>query len=327
MSWECGAPLWAWCCCERGMNCGMRWKEPERWPREGPDEFATGTWVIRNGSSGRDDLHVVSRATTGTSEGAGSVGAHGAVRAVPDADAGAGEGIAAIDASDAGRRRAIAGAPGGVRGAREEIGAVDLDAFVRAGGDGSVRAVYKLCGTAAGAAGTGGFRRVESTGVIDFPRCLLERMADDDFVNRSAGAGDPGRVRGGDAAAADKARVSAGGDAGGFVRGAVCGGDAGAGFGNGIPEGGGSGGAERRDDLRRCFPDGGPDAGGRNGDRRRVRVRAFAGRAGRGAGRRHCVRAICAHYREGCRECARVRQQPDRQREYWAKPDGILREL
>src|SRR6266403_1599040 len=34
MRWECGAPLWAWCCCVPGTNCGKRWKATRRWQRE-----------------------------------------------------------------------------------------------------------------------------------------------------------------------------------------------------------------------------------------------------------------------------------------------------
>src|SRR5467141_2457119 len=35
MRWECGAPLWAWCCCVPGTNCDKRWKATRRWRREG----------------------------------------------------------------------------------------------------------------------------------------------------------------------------------------------------------------------------------------------------------------------------------------------------
>src|SRR5580693_469939 len=33
-----GAPLWASCCCVRGMNFGRRWRGRVRWLREGPHE-------------------------------------------------------------------------------------------------------------------------------------------------------------------------------------------------------------------------------------------------------------------------------------------------
>src|SRR6266700_7918359 len=105
MRWECGALLWAWCCCAPGTNGGKRWKATRRWQREELHERNAGK---KDEASGRDDAPVVRRAATGSRARAGSVRAHGRMRRVPHAAAGAGARIAAIDTRDAGRRRAVA---------------------------------------------------------------------------------------------------------------------------------------------------------------------------------------------------------------------------
>src|SRR6266705_2215126 len=94
MRWGCGAPLWAWCCCARGTNCGRRWKATPRWRREEPLERNTGR---KDEASGRNDTPAVHRTATGADARAGSFRAHAGMRRVPDAAAGAGAGSAVIN--------------------------------------------------------------------------------------------------------------------------------------------------------------------------------------------------------------------------------------
>src|SRR5580700_11504383 len=131
MRWECGAPLWAWCCCARGMNCGRRWKATVRWPREGLREQTAGR---EDETSGRNDVPALHRTATGPCAGAGSIGAHAGLRGVPHAAASTGEGIAAADARDAGRKRAVAFAAGGIPGKGAAVDAMDLGRGVWTGG-------------------------------------------------------------------------------------------------------------------------------------------------------------------------------------------------
>src|SRR5580704_18743243 len=123
MRWECGAPLWAWCCCVPGMNCGRPWKAAARWLREELREPDTGREIE---ASGRNDVPAVYRAATGPRARAGSVGAHAGMRGLPDAAARDGARIAAVDARDAGRRRAAAIAAGAIPGKSAAIDAMDL---------------------------------------------------------------------------------------------------------------------------------------------------------------------------------------------------------
>src|SRR5713226_2415727 len=141
MRWECGAPLWAWCCSARGTNCGKRWKATRRWRREGLHERNAERQYE---ASGRNDAPAVRREATGPHARAGSFRAHAGMRRVPDAAAGAGTRIAAVDAGDAGRRRATALAAGAVSGTGPQVHAMDLGSGVWTGGDGSLRALYRV---------------------------------------------------------------------------------------------------------------------------------------------------------------------------------------
>src|SRR6266436_1989537 len=141
MRWECAAPLWAWCCCARGMNCGRRWGKAARWPREGPREGRRKFVARCRAASRRNDLFVVYRAATGPRAGAGSFDAYAGMRRVPHIAARPGTRIALADARDAGGRGGAAGQAGAVSGAGAAVDAMDLDGSVRAGGNGSVRAL------------------------------------------------------------------------------------------------------------------------------------------------------------------------------------------
>src|SRR5258705_2153266 len=132
MRWECAAPLWAWCCCARGMNCGRRWGKAARWPREGPREGRRKFVERRRAASRRNDLFVVYRAATGPPAGAGSFRAYAGVRRVPHVVARPGTRIALADARDAGGRGGAAGQAGPVSGTRAEADAMDLDGRVLA---------------------------------------------------------------------------------------------------------------------------------------------------------------------------------------------------
>src|ERR1700692_2708379 len=178
MRWECAAPLWAWCCCGRGMNCGRRWEKAARWPREGPRE-RNGTRIARrwHEASRRNELLDVYRAATGPRASTRSVRAHAGVRGVPHAAARAGARIAAADAGDAGGRGGAAGTAGALPTAGTQVHAMDLDDRAGSGGYRSLCAVYRIRGAVADATGTSGIWRVESFEFVDFSRRLLERMA------------------------------------------------------------------------------------------------------------------------------------------------------
>src|SRR5512137_991137 len=121
MHWECGAPLWAWCCYVPGMNCGKRWKATRRWRREELHERHAGR---ENEASGRNDAPAVHRAATGPRARAGSFRAYAGMRRVPHAAAGAGARIATVDTRDAGRRRATAFEAGAISGTGAAVDAM-----------------------------------------------------------------------------------------------------------------------------------------------------------------------------------------------------------
>src|SRR6266550_1464566 len=241
MRWECGAPLWAWCCCVPGTNCGKRWKATRRWRREGLHERN----VERDKASGRNDPPAVHRAAIGSRARAGSFGAHARLRRVPHTAAGAGERIAAADTSDAGRRRTATLAAGAISGTRPEIHAVDLGSDFRPGGYGSLRTLYDLYPALAGSAGTSGIRWFEPAGLADFSGRNVERMAIHDDPPRSAGNGDAGGTGSNVVPAADPARSGAGPGLRGLVHraGTACGG-----FGDGTSRGTESNGEPGRND-------------------------------------------------------------------------------
>src|SRR6266487_5921739 len=151
MHWGCGAPLWAWCCCARGTNCGRRWKATPRWRREEPLERNTGR---KDEASRRNDTLAVHRTATGADARAGSFRAYAGMRRVPDAAAGAGAGIAAADAGDAGRRRALAVAAGAIPGTSTAVDAMDLGPRVWTGSDRRLCALHHIYPAVAATTGT-----------------------------------------------------------------------------------------------------------------------------------------------------------------------------
>src|SRR5712692_3420425 len=170
MRWECGAPLWAWCCSARGTNCGKRWKATRRWRREGLHERNAERQYE---ASGRNDAPAVRREATGP-------------------HAGAGARIAAADARDAGRRRTAALEAGAIPGTGPQIHAMDLGARVWAGSDGSLRVLYGVYRALAAATGSGGIRGHEPAWPSDFSGHNVEGMAIHDDTPRGAGDGDAG---------------------------------------------------------------------------------------------------------------------------------------
>src|SRR6266849_6131414 len=186
MSWECGAPLWAWCCCAPGTSCGERWKATRRWRREELRERNGGR---EDEACGRNDAPAVHRAATGARARAGSFRAHPRMRHVPYAAASAGARIAAADTRDAGRGRTATLEAGAISGTGPQVDAMDLGAGIWTGGDGSLRTLYGIYPALAAAIGAGGIRRIESAGAADFSGCNVERMAIHDDIPRGAGAG------------------------------------------------------------------------------------------------------------------------------------------
>src|SRR5579864_1022087 len=280
MRWECAAPLWAWCCCARGMNCGRRWGKAARWPREGPRERNRSTIARRwHEASRRNELLDVYRAATGPHARARGVRAYAGVRGVPYAAARAGARIAAADAGDAGGRGGAAGTAGPLSRTGAQVHAMDLDDSAGVGGYGSLCAVYRIRGTVADATGTSGIWRVESFEFADFSRRLLERMAIDDHFVGGARAGNRGGLRGGVLEEEGTARVGAGRGAGGILRRAAV--SAGVGAGHRDAQRRIRGGPQRRDHQRRYFPIWRTGARGRHGGGRRIYFWK----------RRHCERA------------------------------------
>src|SRR5229473_3050185 len=186
MRWECGAPLWAWCCCAPGTNCGRRWKATRRWRREELHERNAGRG---DEAFGRNDAPAVHRAATGSRARAGSVRAHAGMRRVPYAAAGAGARIAAADARDAGRRRTTAFAAGAISGTGSEVHAMDLGTGVWTGGNGSLCALYGVYPALANGTRKSRIRRVEPAGAADFSGRNMERMAVHDYIPRGTGDG------------------------------------------------------------------------------------------------------------------------------------------
>src|SRR6266700_2261753 len=217
MHWGCGAPLWAWCCCARGTNCGRRWKATPRWRREEPLERNTGR---KDEASGRNDTLAVHRTATGADARAGSFRAHAGMRRVPDAAAGAGTGIAAADAGDAGRRRALAVAAGAIPGTSTAVDAMDLGPGVWTGSDRRLRTLYRLYPAVAATTGTGGIWRVKPARAADFSRGDVERVAIHDHTPRGAGDADPSGTGRAVLPAKDQARFGAGAGVRGILRGA-----------------------------------------------------------------------------------------------------------
>src|SRR5258708_20766891 len=207
MRWECGAPLWAWCCCVPGTNCGKRWKATRRWRREGLHERNAER---EEEASGRNDAPAVHRAATGSRARAGSCREYPRMRRATHAAPRGGAGMAAADTRDAGRRR-----PAGVT-AREssrtcqQVDAMDLGSGFRAGGDGSLRTLYGIYPALAAATGTSGIRGLEPAGPADFSGRNVERMAIHDHTPRGAGDGDAGGTGSNVLPAADPARFGAG---------------------------------------------------------------------------------------------------------------------
>src|SRR5438477_10012726 len=187
MRWECGAPSWAWCSCVPGTNCGKRWKATRRWRREGLHERKTGR---KSEASGRNDALALYRAATGSRPWAGSFRAHAGMRDLPHAAAGAGARIAAADSRDAGRRGANGLAARAIPGAGAQVDALDLGISFRAGGDGSLRALYRICPALGNATGASRIRGVEPAELADLSGRNVERMAIHDHTPRSAGDGD-----------------------------------------------------------------------------------------------------------------------------------------
>src|SRR5260370_5043230 len=207
MRWECGAPLWAWCCCARGMSCGRRWKATRRWRREELRERNAGEKIE---TYSRYDNPAVSRPPPGARARAGSFRAHPRMRRLPHAAASAGARIAAVAPGNAGRRRTAAFAAGAISGAGPQIDAMDLGSGFRTGGDGNLRTLYRIYPAVAAAIGTSRIRRIEPAGPADFSGRLLERMAIPDHTPRSAGDGDADGTGSDVLPAPDPARVGAG---------------------------------------------------------------------------------------------------------------------
>src|SRR6266702_3615839 len=216
MRWECGAPLWAWCCYGPGTSCGKRWKATRRWRREGLHERSAGR---KDEPSGRNDTPALHRAATGSRARAGSVRAHAGVRHVPDAAARSGARIAAADARDAGRRRAAALTDRAISGTRPAVDAMDLGTGIWTGGHGSLRALFGIYSTLAAAIGKSGIRRIEPAGAADFSGRNVERMAIRDDTFRSAGDADAGGAGSDVLPPADPAWFGAGDGVGGVIRG------------------------------------------------------------------------------------------------------------
>src|SRR5260370_41069237 len=142
MRWECGAPLWAWCCCARGTSCDRRWKATRRWRREELRERNAGEKIE---TYRRDDTPAVYRTPTGARARSGSFRAHPRMRRLPHAAAGAGARIAAVDPGNAGRRRTAAFAAGAFSGAGPQSDAMDLGVWFRTGGRGRLSAFDEIC--------------------------------------------------------------------------------------------------------------------------------------------------------------------------------------
>src|SRR5713226_1348580 len=229
MRWECGAPLWAWCCCVPGTNCGKRWKATRRWRREGLHEQHAGR---EDEASGRNDAPALHRAATGSRARAGNFRAYAGMRLLPHAAPRHGTGIAAADARDAGRRRTASLAAGAISGTRAQVDAMDLGSGFWTGSDGRVRVLYGVYRALAEATGNGGIRGHEPAGVADFSGHHVERMAIHDHAPRSAGDGDAGGIGSNVLPAANPARFGAGAGLRGVVHGA---GDAAGSVGNGDP--------------------------------------------------------------------------------------------
>src|SRR5438309_653147 len=228
MRWECGAPLWAWCCCVPGTNCGKRWKATRRWRREGLHERKTGS---KSEASGRNDALVVHRAPTGSRPRAGSFRAHPGMRHLPHVAAGAGARIAAADSRNARRRRAIALATGAILGTGAQVDAMDLGTSFRAGGDGSLRTLHDICRALGAETGGSGIRGVEPAELADLSGRNVERMAIHDHTPRGAGDGDAGGTGSHVLPPADPARFGPGAGLRGIVHGA---GNADGGFSDGV---------------------------------------------------------------------------------------------
>src|SRR6267143_3557723 len=107
---------------------------------------------------------------------------------------------------------------------------MDLGNGFRTGGDGSLRAVYRIYPALASAIGKRGIRRLEPAGPADFPGHHVERMAIHDDTPRGAGDGDAGGTGSDALPAADPARFGAGAGLRGVLHRA---GAANRGFGNG----------------------------------------------------------------------------------------------
>src|SRR5437016_4404147 len=186
MRWECGAPLWAWCCCVPGTNCGGRWRATRRWRWEELDER---NGERENEAFGRNDTPAVHREAAGSRSGPGSFRTHTRMRHVPYAAAGAGARIAPADTRDARRRRTLALAARAVSGTCPQVDAMDLGIGFWTGGDGRLCALYGIYPALAAATGTSGIWRVKFVGAADFSGRNVERMAVDDDTPRSAGDG------------------------------------------------------------------------------------------------------------------------------------------
>src|SRR6266702_396449 len=214
MRWECGAPLWAWCCYGPGTSCGKRWKATRRWRREGLHERNAGR---KDEPSGRNDTPAVPRAATGPRARAGSVRAHAGVRHVPDAAAGSGARIAAADERDAGRCCGLWVAARAISGTRPAVDAMDLGIGIWTGGHGSLRALFGIYSTLAAAIGKSGIRRIEPAGAADFSGRNVERMAIHGDTPRGTGDGDAGGIGSNILPPADPARFGAGAGLRGIV--------------------------------------------------------------------------------------------------------------
>src|SRR6266567_3114426 len=217
MRWECGGPLWAWCCCARGTNCGRRWKATPRWRREEPLERNTGR---KDEASGRNDTLAVHRTATGADARAGSFRAYAGMRRVPDAAAGAGAGIAATNAGDAGRRRAFAVAAGSIPRTSTAVDAMDLGPGVWTGSDRRLRTLYGLYPAVVATTGTGGIWRVNPARAADCSRGAVERVAIHDHTPRGGGDADPSGTGRAVLPAKDQAGFGAGAGLRGILRGA-----------------------------------------------------------------------------------------------------------
>src|SRR2546421_6864609 len=151
MRWECGAPLWAWCCCVPGTNCGRRSKATRRWRREELDERNVEQ---EDEAFGRNDTPALHREATGSRARAGSFCTHTRMRHVPHAAAGAGARIAAADTRDAGRRRTATLAAGAISGTCPQVDAMDLGIGFWTGGHGRLPALYGVYPNLAETTGT-----------------------------------------------------------------------------------------------------------------------------------------------------------------------------